>query len=211
MRRPLRRPADPERVLLDVPGMPPLAASVTRAVPGAAELRLTDATARVLHRRPALVRPAGGADAEPLDVLLVGVQDGRGRLREDVVQAVWVGVAPQRRSFVRVPAFRPVTVVCEEPGLARPRVLRAVTRDLGAGGALLGGTAARELREGDRLALTLDLGEAEDALRARARVVRADGEAVAAVALEALRDPERERLARWVRARELDALVRLAR
>lgn len=189
-----RRRDRSERVLVEVAGLPPIEAHVGRSVPAAAELRLAVPVARVLHRCPALV-----ADRQ---AVLVSVERPPGRIDEERVHAVWT--ESQRRAFARVPAFRPVT-------LTGPGSLRAVTRDISAGGALLGGEAARSLRAGDQVALALELSE-DDVLRARARVLRADpDEAVAAVALQDLDANEREHLARWVRARELDALVRLRR
>jgi hypothetical protein len=199
---------------LQLPGTTPIDVLVCGEVDGAVELELDPASAlggRVLHRRHGTLVREGRSQ----EVLLVAVHDERGRLAEHRVHAVWARSGVQRRAFVRVPAFRPVTLRPQVPGGGRPGLLRSVTRDVSAGGALLGGEATTDLFEGEwlELALELDDRDPDAVLRAGARVVRAGTlqDPTAALALDGLTGTERERLVRWVRARERDAALRLRR
>jgi len=194
---------EPVRVL--VHGGPVLEARVTHAVAGAAELRVTGGpqlAPRFLHRTAATIE---SAEAGRLDVTLLAIEH-RGRVRDDALHAVWLPAEPQqRREHARIPAVRPVVLVSDELHHAR---LRGRTVDLSAGGALVGGVP--ELRPGDRLRAEIDLtDQAPLQVQVPAIVVREAGPGLRALDWGPLRPGDRDRIARWVRRREIEALRRL--
>lgn len=203
-----QRPDDAPRVRVLVDGGPQLEALLARAAPGAAELVLVGragAGARFLHRRRATL--VDDAEGRRLDVTLLAVAGDGGRVRDDVVHAVSLGPdrSGQRREHARITVVRPVTVVPE--GLERGW-LRARTRDLSAGGALVSGLA--DLDPGHRLRLLLDLADQHDTqVDVPATVVRVQQDGLRALDFGALRDGDRDRIARWIRRRELEQLRRL--
>lgn len=198
-----RRPATAPTLRVLVHGGPAMEALLARAVPGAAELVLVGGPplqARFLHRRAATL--VSEEEQRRLDVTLLAVE-GDGRVRDDVLHAVW---APsQRREHARITVVRPVTLVPE--GLGRGW-LRGRTRDLSAGGALVSGVP--DLPPGHRLRVLMDLADREDTqVDVPATVVRTDEPGLVALGFEELREGERDRIARWVRRREQEALRRL--
>ncbi len=204
--RPNRR-ADAARVRVLVHGGPALDALVSRSVDGAAELVLVGGPAlapRFLHRSAATLVQ----DDVRLEATLLAVADERGaRVRDDVLHAVWLGEQDgiQRREHARITVVRPVTVVPD--GLERGW-LRGRTRDVSAGGALISGVP--QLQPGHRLRLLLDLADQEDTqLDVQATVVRAGEDGLRALDFGSLRPGDRDRIARWVRRREIEALRRL--
>ncbi|WP_205696825.1 PilZ domain-containing protein [Conexibacter sp. SYSU D00693] len=204
------RPTDAERVLVHVHGGPVVEAHVSHAVSGAAELVVAgakDLPPRFLHRRKASLVPVDGDGR--LEVTLLAVPSPQGVVRDDVVHAVWLEAQDadpvQRREHARITVVRPVTVVPD--GLSHGW-LRARTRDVSAGGILLSGVP--QLAEGDGLRLLIDLSDQhETQVDVPARVVRATDDGLRALELGEVPEGERDRIAKWVRRRELEALRRL--
>lgn len=103
----------------------------------------------------------------------------------------------QRRDYVRVEAFVPVTFSPDGPD---GWTVTAHTTDVSGGGFQI--AEAEGLRLGDMRRFTLELGEGEDPLAAVAVAVReVDDRAFGMRFLEIL-ESERQRLVRWVFARE---------
>jgi hypothetical protein len=203
-----------ERVRVLVPHVADLEAVVVRAVAGAAELAITGADQRVparfLHRRKATIVPLAGDDR--VDGTLLAVPGAHGRVREDLLhflRAV-VPLAPprgvgQRRDAARIDLVRPVAMI---PEGFRVGWLNGFTRNVSAGGVLVAGADA--LGEGARLRLRFELDSEEDLIDLLARVVRADEAwGLRGLRLEKLAEAERERIVRFVFARQRRALAEL--
>ncbi|WCB96384.1 hypothetical protein DSM104299_05143 [Baekduia alba] len=209
----LRRGQQEERVRVLVPQVATLEAVVVRAVTGAAELAVVAADARVparfLHRRKATIVPLAGDDR--VDGTLLAVPGAGGRVREDLLhflQAV-VPLAPrreaQRRDDTRIDLVRPVAMI---PDGFKVGWLNGFTRNVSAGGVLVAGADA--LGEGDRLRLRFELDSDEDLIDLLARVVRADEDwGLRGLRLERLSERERQRIVRFVFARQRRALAEL--
>jgi c-di-GMP-binding flagellar brake protein YcgR len=103
----------------------------------------------------------------------------------------------QRRDFVRVEVYVPVTYMPDGP---EGRTVQANTLEIGGGGFRLVDAAA--LRGGDMLRFTLELGEGEDPFHAVAVVVREAGDGSVGLKFVDLPDRDRDRLVRWLFARE---------
>lgn len=202
-----------ERVRVLVPRVATIEAVVSRAVDGAAELTLVQrpgVPVRFLHRRRATVVPLAGDDR--VDGTLFAVPGDGGRVREDLLhflRAV-VPLAPrrreqQRRDHARVDLVRPVAMV---PDGFRVGWLNGFTRNVSAGGVLVAGADA--LEAGDRLRLRFELDSEEDLLDVLARVVRADDAwGLRGLRLEGVGERERERIVKYVFARQRRALAEL--
>jgi hypothetical protein len=201
-----------ERVRVLVPRVATLEATVVRAVTGAAELALTatpDVPLRFLHRRKAAIVPLTGDDR--IDGRLLAVPGPHGRVRDDLLHFLKAVVplapprAPQRRDEVRIDLVRPVALI---PDGFNVGWLNGFTRNVSAGGVLIAGADA--LEAGDRLRLRFELDDEEDLIDLLARVVRADDAwGLRGLRLERLTDRERERIVRFVFARQRRALTLL--
>jgi hypothetical protein len=201
-----------ERVRVLVPRVATVEAVVSRVVPGAAELALVhrpEMPLRFLHRRKATIVPMA-ADRR-VDGTLLAVPDGQGKVRDDVLhflQAV-VPLAPrrpaQRRDFARIDLVRPAAII---PEGFQVGWLNGFVRNVSAGGVLIAGAGV--LESGDRLRLRFELDDEEDLIDLVARVVRADDDGgLRGLALERLTEAERERIVRFVFARQRRALAEL--
>ncbi|HWH95273.1 MAG TPA: PilZ domain-containing protein [Baekduia sp.] len=208
----LRRGSE-ERVRVLVPQVATFEATVLRAVSGAAELALTSAAgvpARFLHRRRATIVPLTGDDR--VDGTLLAVPGAHGRVRPDLLHflQVVVPLAPpraeqQRRDAARIDLVRPVAMI---PEGFRVGWLNGFTRNVSAGGVLV--TGADALEAGDRLRLRFELDDEDDLIDLLARVVRADDAwGLRGLRLEGLDERERERIVRFVFARQRRALAEL--
>jgi hypothetical protein len=201
-----------ERVRVLVPRVATLEATVVRAVTGAAELALTttpDVPLRFLHRRQATIVPLSGSGR--VDGRVLAVPDPHGRVREDVLHFLKAVVplapprASQRRDEVRIDLVRPVAII---PDGFKVGWLDGFTRNVSAGGVLVAGADA--LEEGDRLRLRFELDSEDDLIDLLARVVRADDAwGLRGLRLERLTDGERERIVKFVFARQRRALAEL--
>jgi hypothetical protein len=202
-----------ERVRVLVPQVATFEAMVVRAVSGAAELEIASAAgvpARFLHRRRATIVPLTGDDR--VDGTLLAVPGAHGRVREDLLHFLQAVVPlapprrePQRRDAARIDLVRPVAMI---PEGFRVGWLNGFTRNVSAGGVLVAGAEA--LGEGDRLRLRFELDSEEDLIDLLARVVRADETwGLRGLRLERLSDGERERIVRFVFARQRRALAEL--
>jgi len=202
-----------ERVRVLVPRVATFEAMVVRAVSGAAELEIASAAgvpARFLHRRRATIVPMAGDDR--VDGTLLAVPGAHGRVREDLLHFLRAVVPlapprrePQRRDAARIDLVRPVAMI---PEGFRVGWLNGFTRNVSAGGVLVAGAEA--LGEGDRLRLRFELDSEEDLIDLLARVVRADETwGLRGLRLERLSDGERERIVRFVFARQRRALAEL--
>lgn len=196
-----------------VPQVATLEATVLRAVSGAAELAITSSSgvpARFLNRRRATIVPLSGDDR--VDGTLLAVPGAHGRVREDLLHFLRAVVplappraVPQRRDQARVDLVRPVAMI---PEGFRVGWLNGFTRNVSAGGVLVAGADA--LHEGDRLRLRFELDSEEDLIDLVARVVRSDETwGLRGLRLEHLSEPERERIVRFVFARQRRALAEL--
>ena len=103
----------------------------------------------------------------------------------------------QRRDYVRVEAFVPVTY---QPLGPDGWTVTANTLDVSGGGFRI--AAAEGLRLGDMMRFTLELGEGEDQVQAVAQAVREAGDDEFGMRFVEILDRERQRLVRWVFARE---------
>lgn len=103
----------------------------------------------------------------------------------------------QRRDFVRVDVYVPATY---KPYGPDGRTVQAHTVEIGGGGFRLGD--AEGLRSGDMLRFTIELGEGEDPFHAVATVVRDAGDRAFGLQFVDLPDRDRDRLVRWLFARE---------
>jgi len=201
-----------ERVRVLVPRVATLEATVVRAVTGAAELALTatpDVPLRFLHRRKATIVPLTGDDR--IDGRLLAVPGPHGRVRDDLLHFLKAVVplapprAPQRRDEIRIDLVRPVALI---PDGFKVGWLNGFTRNVSAGGVLIAGADA--LEAGDRLRLRFELDDEDDLIDLLARVVRADDTwGLRGLRLERLTDRERERIVRFVFARQRRALAEL--
>jgi PilZ domain len=201
-----------ERVRVLVPRVATLEATVVRAVTGAAELALTatpDVPLRFLHRRKATIVPLAGDDR--VDGTLLAVPGPHGRVRDDLLHFLKAIVplapprAPQRRDEVRIDLVRPVALI---PDGFKVGWLNGFTRNVSAGGVLIAGADA--LEAGDRLRLRFELDDEDDLIDLLGRVVRADDAwGLRGLRLEQLTDHERERIVKFVFARQRRALTLL--
>lgn len=201
-----------ERVRVLVPQVATLEATVVRAVTGAAELALTatpDVPLRFLHRRKATIIPLSGDDR--IDGRLLAVPGPHGRVRDDLLHFLKAVVplapprAPQRRDEIRIDLVRPVALI---PDGFKVGWLNGFTRNVSAGGVLIAGADA--LEAGDRLRLRFELDDEDDLIDLLARVVRADDTwGLRGLRLERLTDRERERIVKFVFARQRRALAEL--
>jgi c-di-GMP-binding flagellar brake protein YcgR len=103
----------------------------------------------------------------------------------------------QRRDYVRVEAFVPVTYQPDGPD---GWTATANTLDVSGGGFQI--ADAEGLRLGDMLRFTLDLGEGEPPLEVVAAAVREAGEQTFGMRFVEILESDRQRLVRWVFARE---------
>jgi hypothetical protein len=103
----------------------------------------------------------------------------------------------QRRDYVRVEAFVPVAYQPDGPD---GWTASAHTLDVSGGGFQL--AAAEGLKLGDMLRFTLDLGEGEEPVQAVACAVREAGERGFGMRFVEILERDRQRLVRWVFARE---------
>jgi hypothetical protein len=206
-------PASEERVRIIVPSVTTAEAIVVRAVEGAAELALAqkpDVPLRFLHRRRATIVPLTGDDR--VDGRLLAVPGAGGRVREDLLHFLQAVVPlappraePQRRDAARVDLVRPVAMI---PDGFKVGWLNGFTRNVSAGGVLVAG--ADTLGPGDRLRLRFELDNEDDLIDLLARVVRADDAwGLRGLRLERLTDRERERIVKFVFARQRRALAEL--
>jgi c-di-GMP-binding flagellar brake protein YcgR len=103
----------------------------------------------------------------------------------------------QRRDYVRVEAFVPVTY---KPAGPEGWTVTAHTLDVSGGGFRL--ADAEALRIGDTLRFTLELGEGERRLAAVATAVREAADGAFGMRFVEILELDRQRLVRWVFARE---------
>jgi c-di-GMP-binding flagellar brake protein YcgR len=103
----------------------------------------------------------------------------------------------QRRDYVRVEAFVPVTYQPDGPD---GWTATANTLDVSGGGFRVGD--AEGLRLGDMMRFTLELGEGENPLQAVAEAVREAGDGAYGMRFVEILERDRQRLVRWVFARE---------
>lgn len=103
----------------------------------------------------------------------------------------------QRRDYVRVEAFVPVTYMPAGPD---GWTATAHTLDVSGGGFQI--AEADGLRLGDMLRFTLDLGEGEDAVEAVSCAVREAADRTFGMRFVEIVERDRQRLVRWVFARE---------
>jgi hypothetical protein len=103
----------------------------------------------------------------------------------------------QRRDYVRVEAFVPVTYQPDGPD---GWTATAHTLDVSGGGFQI--AEAEGLRLGDMLRFRLDLGEGEDAVEAVSCAVREAAERTFGMRFVEILERDRQRLVRWVFARE---------
>jgi hypothetical protein len=213
----LRRSQE-ERVRVLVPRLATVEAVVVRVVAGAAELALVErpeVPLRFLNRRKATIVPLAGD--RRVDGTLLAVPGREGKVRDDLLhflQAV-VPLAPpraapapppeQRRDAARVDVLRPVAMI---PDGFQVGWLNGFVRNVSAGGVLVAGAEA--LEAGDKLRLRFELDSEEDLIDLLARVVRTDDAwGLRGLRLERLSERERERLVRFVFARQRHALAEL--
>ena len=103
----------------------------------------------------------------------------------------------QRRDYVRVEAYVPVMYKPDGPD---GWTATAHTLDVSGGGFRM--AEAEGLRLGDMLRFTLELGEGEQPVQAVAQAVREAGEREFGMRFVEILERERQRLVRWVFARE---------
>jgi PilZ domain len=103
----------------------------------------------------------------------------------------------QRRDYVRVEAFVPVTY---RPAGPDGWTATANTLDVSGGGFQI--ADGEGLRLGDMMRFTLDLGEGEDPVQAVAAAVREVGAGTFGMPFVEIPECDRQRLVRWVFARE---------
>jgi hypothetical protein len=201
-----------ERVRVLVPRVTTVEATVLRAVSGAAELALTskpDVPLRFLHRRKATIVPLAGDNR--VDGTLLAVPGAHGRVRDDLLHFLQAVVPlapprkPQRRDQARIDLVRPVAMI---PEGFKVGWLNGFTRNVSANGVLVAGADA--LESGDRLRLRFELDSEDDLIDLLARVVRADDTwGLRGLRLEGIDERERERIVRFVFARQRRALAEL--
>jgi hypothetical protein len=173
------------------------AARVAAVRPSTIELVLLAASESPLAPgRPVAIEATGPAGVARTHGHVVS-DDGRGTVR---VQPTGGEDLLQRRDHARATAALDVVV---RP-VAKPDLrLMTLTRDISAGGALLGGPP--ELRVGDAAWVTIELGDGLPALEALAECLRLETRGGRAVSFTVVADRDRERLARLVAARQLRA------
>lgn len=202
-----------ERVRVLVPRLATVEAVVARVVTGAAELALVqtpEIPLRFLHRRKATIVPLAGD--RRVDGTLLAVPGAHGRIRDDLLHFLQAVVPlapprqePQRRDQARIDLVRPVAMI---PDGFRVGWLNGFTRNVSAGGVLVAGAEA--LTAGDRLRLRFELDSEDDLIDLLARVVRADDTwGLRGLRLERLDERERQRIVRFVFARQRRALAEL--
>jgi c-di-GMP-binding flagellar brake protein YcgR len=103
----------------------------------------------------------------------------------------------QRRDYVRVEAYVPATY---QPAGPDGWTATAHTLDVSGGGFQL--AEAEGLRHGDMMRFTLELGEGEEPLHAVAEAVREAGDGTFGMRFVEILERDRQRLVRWVFARE---------
>jgi hypothetical protein len=178
------------------------------------DARVQDATAPA-HPRPAsfLLRLDAG-EGDPLQLLadadvsveftnrrgvcrILGTAQAAGGDSALRVDATGTVELIQRRGHVRVEAFVPVTY---QPAGPDGWTATANTLDVSGGGFRI--AAAEGLRLGDTLRFTLDLDESEEPLPAVATAVRDAGDDEFGMRFVEVLEIDRQRLIRWVFARE---------
>jgi PilZ domain len=208
-----RRRGQDERVRVIVPSVATLEAVVVRTVEGAAELAVIDTRSgvptRFLHRRRATIVPPSGDSR--VDGTLLAVPGDGGHVRPDLLHFLQAVVPlaprakPQRRDAARIDLVRPVAMI---PDGFRVGWLSGYTRNVSAGGVLVAGADA--LAEGDKLRVRFELDDEDDLVDLLARVVRADDTwGLRGLRLEGVSDSERERIVKFVFARQRYALAML--
>ena len=150
-------------------------------------------TARGVHRVPAAFVP----DASRATLVRVHPEGP-----EDVVQ---------RRDYLRVDAYLTVRARIADDAPAPAEPLETTTLNVSAGGMLL--RDPFDLPPGTDLELEVELGPVPDgsSIQMLGRVVRAEGPEVKGVRIVSIAPADRERLVRYVTAREREALKWLAR
>jgi hypothetical protein len=103
----------------------------------------------------------------------------------------------QRRDYVRVEAFVPVSY---QPDGGDGWTASAHTVDVSGGGFQI--AEAEGLRLGDMLRFTLEIGEGEEPVQAVSSAVREAGDRVFGMRFVEILEHDRQRLVRWVFARE---------
>jgi hypothetical protein len=103
----------------------------------------------------------------------------------------------QRRDYVRVEAFVPVSY---QPDGRDGWTATANTLDVSGGGFQI--AEAEGLRLGDMLRFTIELGEGEEPVQAVSAAVREAGERVFGMRFVEILERDRQRVVRWVFARE---------
>ncbi|MDX6703663.1 MAG: hypothetical protein QOF26_3889 [Baekduia sp.] len=201
-----------ERVRVLVPRLATVEAVVARVVTGAAELALVgrpEIPLRFLHRRTATIVPLAGD--RRVDGTLLAVPGPHGKIRDDLLHFLQAVVPlaprlePQRRDDHRIDLVRPVAMI---PEGFQVGWLNGFTRNVSAGGVLVAGAEA--LEAGDKLRLRFELDSADDLIDLLARVVRADDTwGLRGLRLEQIDERERERIVRYVFARQRHALAEL--
>ena len=202
-----------ERVRVLVPRLASVEAVVARVVTGAAELALVgrpEVPLRFLHRRKATIVPLAGD--RRVDGTLLAVPGPHGKIRDDLLHFLQAVVPlapprlePQRRDDHRIDLVRPVAMI---PEGFQVGWLNGFTRNVSAGGVLVAGAEA--LEAGDRLRLRFELDSEDDLIDLLARVVRADDTwGLRGLRLEQIDERERERIVRYVFARQRHALAEL--
>jgi hypothetical protein len=202
-----------ERVRVLVPRLASVEAVVARVVTGAAELALVgrpEIPLRFLHRRKATIVPLAGD--RRVDGTLLAVPGPHGKVRDDLLHFLQAVVPlapprlePQRRDDHRIDLVRPVAMI---PEGFQVGWLNGFTRNVSAGGVLVAGAEA--LEAGDRLRLRFELDSEDDLIDLLARVVRADDTwGLRGLRLEQIDERERERIVRYVFARQRHALAEL--
>jgi hypothetical protein len=203
-----------ERVRVLVPRLTTVEAVVVRAVDGAAELALVEAPEmplRFLHRRKATVVPVTGD--RRVDGTLLAVPGREGTVRDDLLHFLRAvvplapprGTPQQRRDHARIDLVRPVAMI---PDGFQVGWLNGFVRNVSAGGVLVAGAEA--LDAGDRLRLRFELDSEDDLVDLLARVVRTDDAwGLRGLRLEGVSERERERIVRYIFARQRHALAEL--
>jgi c-di-GMP-binding flagellar brake protein YcgR len=172
-----------------------------------------DALVKDAHQTTLLLRVEGG-EQDPMELLndqavsveftnlrgvcrIVGTASataGQTALRVDASGTIEL---IQRRDYVRVEAFVPVTY---KPYGPDGRTATAHTLDVSGGGLRL--AEGEGLRLGDMTRFTLELGEGEQPVQAVAQAVREAPEREFGMRFVEILERERQRLVRWVFARE---------
>jgi c-di-GMP-binding flagellar brake protein YcgR len=165
-------------------------------------------------RKASLFLRLDHADSDPLDLLadkavsieftnrrgvcrIIGTAQaaaGDSALRVDATGTVEL---IQRRDYVRVEAFVPVTYQPDGPD---GWTATAHTLDASGGGFQI--AEAEGLRLGDMMRFTLELGEGEEPVQAVAQAVREAGDGAFGMRFVEILERDRQRLVRWVFARE---------